>query len=75
MTSIVTFADGSTAPFVVVGTDPASDIAVVRAQATFWRMWLLRGGFLDGGAGAVLCLASAFSVLSKYTKLWRLGQS
>jgi S1-C subfamily serine protease len=32
MTSIVTFADGSTAPFVVVGTDPASDIAVVRAQ-------------------------------------------
>ncbi|WP_067967969.1 S1C family serine protease [Mycolicibacter icosiumassiliensis] len=28
----VTFADGSTAPFTVVGTDPASDIAVVRAQ-------------------------------------------
>jgi putative serine protease PepD len=32
MTSTVTFADGSTAPFTVVGTDPASDIAVVRAQ-------------------------------------------
>jgi len=31
-TSTVTFADGSTAPFTVVGTDPASDIAVVRAQ-------------------------------------------
>ena len=28
----VTFADGRTAPFTVVGTDPASDIAVVRAQ-------------------------------------------
>lgn len=28
----VTFADGRTAPFSVVGTDPASDIAVVRVQ-------------------------------------------
>ena len=27
----VTFADGNTAPFTVVGTDPGSDIAVVRA--------------------------------------------
>lgn len=32
MTTIVTFADGRTAPFTVVGTDPASDIAVVRAE-------------------------------------------
>jgi putative serine protease PepD len=30
--TMVTFADGRTAPFTVVGTDPASDIAVVRAQ-------------------------------------------
>jgi putative serine protease PepD len=28
----VTFSDGRTAPFTVVGTDPSSDIAVVRAQ-------------------------------------------
>jgi len=28
----VTFADGRTAPFTVVGTDPATDIAVVRAE-------------------------------------------
>jgi putative serine protease PepD len=28
----VTFADGTTTPFEVVGTDPSSDIAVVRAQ-------------------------------------------
>ena len=28
----VTFSDGRTAPFTVVGTDPATDIAVVRAQ-------------------------------------------
>lgn len=31
-TTTVTFADGRTAPFTIVGTDPASDIAVVRAQ-------------------------------------------
>lgn len=28
----VTFADGRTAPFTIVGTDPASDIAVIRAE-------------------------------------------
>ena len=31
-TTMVTFADGRTAPFVIVGSDPISDIAVVRAQ-------------------------------------------
>ena len=31
-TTMVTFADGRTAPFTVVGTDPSSDIAVVRAE-------------------------------------------
>ncbi len=30
--STVTFADGRTAPFTVVGTDPSSDIAVVRVE-------------------------------------------
>lgn len=51
---------------------PAS--ALVRAHATFWRMWLLQGGVRDGWAGLVLCHASAFYVLSKYLKLWRLGR-
>lgn len=32
MSTLVTFADGRTAPFTVVGTDPSSDIAVVRAE-------------------------------------------
>jgi putative serine protease PepD len=32
VTTTVTFADGRTAPFTVIGTDPASDIAVVRAE-------------------------------------------
>ena len=32
MSTTVTFADGRTAPFTVIGADPASDIAVVRAE-------------------------------------------
>jgi putative serine protease PepD len=32
--TLVTFADGHTAPFAVVATDPTSDIAVVRAEGT-----------------------------------------
>ena len=32
VTSLTTFADGHTAPFVVIGGDPISDIAVIRVQ-------------------------------------------
>lgn len=46
--------------------------AVLRANATFWRMWLLQGGFLDGWTGTVLCLVSAHYTLGKYTKLAQL---
>lgn len=49
--------------------------AVFRGQAAFWKMWLWRGGFLDGWQGMVLCLGSGFSVMVKYTKLWLLGRS
>jgi glycosyltransferase involved in cell wall biosynthesis len=48
--------------------------AVIRAKATFLRMWLIKGGILDGWPGTELCLASSFYVLSKYTKLWRMGR-
>ncbi|MCB1183309.1 glycosyltransferase family 2 protein [bacterium] len=48
--------------------------AVVRAEATFWRMFVLQGGLLDGWHGAVLCWSSGFYVLAKYVKLWRLGR-
>jgi len=47
--------------------------AVLRSQVAFWRMWILQGGILDGWVGTALCLSSSFSVLSKYTKLWRLA--
>jgi (heptosyl)LPS beta-1,4-glucosyltransferase len=49
--------------------------AIVRAEATFWRMFILQGGVRDGWVGAVLCWSSGFSVLTKYVKLWRLGKS
>ncbi len=45
--------------------------AVVRGQAAFLRMYLLRAGFLDGGAGLALCACSSFYVTAKYLKIWR----
>ena len=36
----------------------------------FLRMYLLRGGFRDGGHGLVLSLLASFSVFQKYAKLW-----
>ena len=48
--------------------------AIFRAHATFWRMWLLRAGFLDRWPGMVLCLVSGFYTLSKYAKLRQLNR-
>jgi glycosyltransferase involved in cell wall biosynthesis len=45
--------------------------AVVRAHAAFFRMYFLRSGFRDGWHGLLLCLCSAFYVLTKYVKIWR----
>jgi glycosyltransferase involved in cell wall biosynthesis len=36
----------------------------------FLRMYLLKGGFLDGGHGLVLSLMASFSVFQKHAKLW-----
>ncbi|HVF40228.1 MAG TPA: glycosyltransferase family 2 protein [Gemmatimonadaceae bacterium] len=45
---------------------------VSRPPARFVRMYILKGGWMDGAAGAVLaCLASA-SVMAKYARLWAL---
>jgi len=49
-------------------------VAILRSKLTFWRMWVLQGGILDGWPGLVLCLSSSFYVLSKYIKLWRMAQ-
>ena len=36
----------------------------------FFRMFILRRGFLDGKDGLVLCSLAAFSVFMKYARLW-----
>jgi (heptosyl)LPS beta-1,4-glucosyltransferase len=42
----------------------------VRPAFQFFKMYLLRLGFLDGIHGLVLCLLSASYVWVKYAKLW-----
>ncbi len=37
---------------------------------TFFRMYALKGGFLDGWHGLVVCGLSAFHDFAKYAKLW-----
>jgi len=41
-----------------------------RPLHTFIKMFILKGGFLDGIHGFILCLLSAGYVLIKYAKLW-----
>ena len=38
----------------------------------FVKMFILRQGFRDGHHGAVLCGLAAFSVFTKYAKLWNM---
>jgi glycosyltransferase involved in cell wall biosynthesis len=47
----------------------------LRPQITFFKMYFLKKGFLDGAHGLILAFASAFHVFSKYVKLWHLKQS
>lgn len=44
----------------------------LRPTQRFMKMYLFRLGFLDGYHGAILCGLSAFSVYTKYAKLWHL---
>ncbi len=48
---------------------------LLRPPARFFKMYVLRLGFLDGGAGLVLCLLAACNVLLKYIKLWGMGRT
>jgi glycosyltransferase involved in cell wall biosynthesis len=43
---------------------------LLRPMWRFWRMYVLRLGFLDGLHGLILCTLAAFSVFMKYAKLW-----
>jgi (heptosyl)LPS beta-1,4-glucosyltransferase len=52
----------------------ASALSVVfRPPARFVSMYLLRGGWMDGAAGAVLSALAATSVMAKYARLWALS--
>ncbi|MEO8192457.1 MAG: glycosyltransferase family 2 protein [Gemmatimonadales bacterium] len=46
---------------------------VVRPPLRFVTMYLVRGGWMDGAAGAVLACMAATSVMAKYAQLWALG--
>ncbi len=43
---------------------------VLRPGWRFLKQYVLRLGFLDGRAGLIICMLSAFSVFLKYAKLW-----
>lgn len=43
---------------------------LVSPPATFLRLFVLKGGFLDGVRGLVVSAGSAYYVLLKYAKLW-----
>jgi glycosyltransferase involved in cell wall biosynthesis len=46
---------------------------VFRPPARFVSMYLLRGGLMDGAAGAILSCLAAASVMAKYARLWARG--
>ena len=46
---------------------------VFRPPARFVSMYFLRGGWMDGGAGAVLSALAAASVMAKYARLWEMS--
>ena len=45
---------------------------LVRPFWTFFRMYVLKAGFLDGLPGFILCILSSGYVFTKYAKLWEL---
>ena len=47
---------------------------VFKPPARFISMYLLKGGFLDGGPGVILACLAAASVMAKYARLWELSR-
>lgn len=55
-----------------IGGKKASIIQLIlKPSWTFFRMYVIRRGFLDGLHGFVLCVLSACYVFTKYAKLWQ----
>ena len=74
ITRLDRYTTAAAAELAALGRRAGPATALLRAHAAFWRMWLLQRGYRDGLMGLVLCHCSAFYVLSKYLKLWRLGK-
>jgi len=49
---------------------PGASHLLLRPLWTFFRMYFIRLGFLDGAHGFILCANSAFYVFTKYAKWW-----
>lgn len=45
---------------------------LLRPPFTFFKMYVLKRGFLDGMQGFILCVLSSLYVFTKYIKLWEL---
>ncbi len=57
------------------GKGPALFDLFFRPAAIFFKMYLLKSGFLDGWQGFLLASFSSFHVFVKYAKLWHLRKS
>lgn len=47
---------------------------LLRPPLRFLQLYILRGGFLDGTVGLIVCLSSMFYTFLKYAKLWQLNR-
>jgi len=56
------------------GRPPRLRDIILRPPVRFFKMYVLRKGWRDGFHGAVLCGLAAFSVFTKYAKLWWLHE-
>lgn len=69
ITKTVTFSNGQTAPFTVVGTDPAGDLAVVRAQGASGLTPIAIGSSKDVKVGEqVVAIGSPLGLQGTVTK-------
>lgn len=54
------------------GVKPSLGHLVLRPPLAFFKMYFIQLGFLDGMAGLIVCVLSAYHVFVKYTKLYEL---
>ncbi|MEE8484399.1 MAG: glycosyltransferase family 2 protein, partial [Nitrospinota bacterium] len=45
----------------------------IRPCFTFFKMYFLKLGFLDGVPGLIVCALSAFHTFTKYERMWEMG--